>query len=1831
MRDRYSKENVRHALDAREVAKRYNLHGKATQRGHWHTFRCVSPDHHDNKPSMGVSQHGFKCRSCGFSGDVFDLVATLEGLDTSRDWPEVLEISAQLAGVDPLYYITPSKKRAPSAARPTLNDTPTPDRSDEESIHTRARIHKEIWRILRDLPLTHQASAFFQGRSLAPDAMHRLGARDPSLATAQLRSYLDGLTHEELEGAGLWKDEKLWWPLRRMLDGKGEAMAGVMLPLYWPGYDHPMGWRWRMLSPYSYVDEDGAIRTYKALGHGTSGRADILGMHLAANAHTVIVCEGEPDYLSAAECVEGLEGVEVIGICAITASDAKQGKWLEELAELERVVFAIHRDIDKRNGARAPLEHHGFYGKGSHGSGIGLAEGLLKAHGRLILPTLRSFRVLDVEGERDLNDLHQEGLLKESIARWLDFDITPKEDLSEQWRALVDAIDGEDLAREIEDAEKGARRRARERYINPLNSPEVIDLDSATARIVEEVEGILEQGGTKAIAITPGSGKTTATAHRLTKGLLSHEIDVLDWASPSIDVRDEVMLKLRQGLEGEGVSAERAKLEAQMKPVPTRNKATCPEFDIWVAASRANPNGGNIICQGCERGPHNASGEGLCGFWQEVNERGGGGRARLKSHQKFTLEESHIAGYQNPKGVRGQNKPIRIAWKQAAEIAREGGNYKPFLREAPTQLVLELAPANSAECTPLDPLDVITNIDDDGKPRYQLSDDGKTQLLSWFATALECGETRDDVCSAARARGIDQRIKDVLVIDEFLDSLRIDVTATLEDLDWLRQHLPIPQDAFIALLDLLAESQKREPHDPRRHTRITGEQIANAVKGLEIDVIDLEELQAEEVLAASVMDAGFAADRLALLGECKDWRLIPAFYRAVQNGFAECHMQGGILHMALVRRIDFGLWRSVIALDATLSKNTAMAMFGPDVEHVQLEIERPEHVHIAWVRAGLGKSSARGGKFQRERARDLFDATHTLFDGPDTVFVTQKAWRPESIRKQAEARGEALDTNALPHTAAFFQNCEGQVIHHNGPQRSGWNGAENCRVMVVDSYYPNSSAIRSTAFTLCELAEESWRDGATRSKWLDEARWLLEGRLIVQIIERIRTIRATADRPVTVVIISERNPEALGYAPDITIEPDQLIFRASGVVRGPEGVADAVRAALLSGKGVWCPNLDEDTRTEDHRKHALELATRLKSHEGWPFVHGLPEREVNMVLERMMGMHSASNKKKTLCPESPTESQSAGFLCTLHTAQFPREAQKKTPCEIGRMESQSAGFLCRTPLYSQGVLHKNPAPSHSTSVIEEGVSAELSTVLRDTLRNHFGGSLERFCEVFDIGLVRGITGTGGRPCAILCDHALPTDVLLERIRGFDAFEVVDIDGERLYIEEEYAWRLALRDALVALDTSPETMSFNELAQAIADIAPAGSILSGSRDRAKEAIRQSGRTAGVRAFWRELHPTPDEAPKPPPTEPATPTRSEPGETMQRESSTTLERTNEASNDYTEATRQWRAWCWRAPGDLMRRWPDEATWRDHRRRGLSLIAWPDEATWQRLLARPGGEMLPWMRSKMQHALLGRFTLPPGAPSTGEAIWEGWRREQILTRFEDDPHIGLAARRELEKFVQKARSQKHRPEKYGPLTTNDAAELAWKVLGELSAIDRFAWVVGSRGGRGQPGDDFERAAMIASAAEHGRSGWREDLASAWTGAMAGILPLPSLALQLGSSSIKALHGEVRMRVLGIDYADERGVVLSDMQLEEVGSWGALDAFVAAWMVSGDPDPDNPIVRHLQDVASEYIVYGPFDDLDVRIEHGDILLAIFSLGRDPFEDEGVEIWPCQPGPIET
>lgn len=232
-----------------------------------------------------------KCFACDLSGDAFSLIGAVHGLDVSRDFQRILDLAAELAGID-------GSSRT-SHTRPPLHTVPPP-----EPIVDRT----EEWNALP--PLDEDCWEYLRGRGLdaAADLCRSPNAESPG-------------DYGKFSAAGY----RLAVALR---DGKGRVV-GVQL---------------RRIAPSPH----GGDKDDRFLVVGQSG-AGVFGDPTAVAKHKyVVLCEGMTDTLAA---TVGLAGVDaaVIGIAGVKATAGLYSLPLRE----RRVVIATDADAKGDEAAAA--------------------------------------------------------------------------------------------------------------------------------------------------------------------------------------------------------------------------------------------------------------------------------------------------------------------------------------------------------------------------------------------------------------------------------------------------------------------------------------------------------------------------------------------------------------------------------------------------------------------------------------------------------------------------------------------------------------------------------------------------------------------------------------------------------------------------------------------------------------------------------------------------------------------------------------------------------------------------------------------------------------------------------------------------------------------------------------------------------------------------------------------------------------------------------------------------------------------------------------------------------------------------------------------------------------------------------------------------------------------------------------------------------------------------------------------------------------------------------------------------------------------------------------
>lgn len=453
-------EHIKQRLDCRQVAQSYGVEFKRRQ-GQWWLTSCIHKDNHkrgDRNPSFSMGKDGYKCfgSGCGISGDVFDLLAFFEDLNPKDDFPKIVELAAQLAGVE-LEPHHPrqqrpwdrDKRRAhPHFVRSALIHRSSrvtallePQQADyarhfqpkhRETLklhptHPRLKLMSQLWALLHDAPLGPEALSWLESRAIDPDIAYAYGCRDFSARQDEILELVASATLEELQRSGLCSDEgKLWAGLRAL---KGERWAsGIAIPQLHPGWLRaPLAWRWRLVNPIK--TQQG--RVIKAIAqYGGSPQVPVLPLGAApptAQAleglarwpelvkdpeqpdYAVVVCEGEPDFLSIAQVSAALErGLYVVplGVLAMSAGMPEEGFGL--LSEAKQIICVMdkgQRNAQGKTGGELIVDQL----RGRLLNERRLAnmsfEHAYREVDQIITPALR-------DDDDDVNDLHRRGELK---------------------------------------------------------------------------------------------------------------------------------------------------------------------------------------------------------------------------------------------------------------------------------------------------------------------------------------------------------------------------------------------------------------------------------------------------------------------------------------------------------------------------------------------------------------------------------------------------------------------------------------------------------------------------------------------------------------------------------------------------------------------------------------------------------------------------------------------------------------------------------------------------------------------------------------------------------------------------------------------------------------------------------------------------------------------------------------------------------------------------------------------------------------------------------------------------------------------------------------------------------------------------------------------------------------------------------------------------------------------------------------------------------------------------------------------------------------------------
>jgi Toprim-like len=155
MRDRELADQIKHALTrVSALCLGLGLGPGSKPNGRGRLVRCPAHGERDASCGVTIGESGtvrVKCFGCGFSGDVLALIGAVYHLDPKADFPEILQIGADLAGIT-----IPEREGAPERPRPAVRPLPPTQELPPEPVRPPASVDEELAlgravRVLEDL------------------------------------------------------------------------------------------------------------------------------------------------------------------------------------------------------------------------------------------------------------------------------------------------------------------------------------------------------------------------------------------------------------------------------------------------------------------------------------------------------------------------------------------------------------------------------------------------------------------------------------------------------------------------------------------------------------------------------------------------------------------------------------------------------------------------------------------------------------------------------------------------------------------------------------------------------------------------------------------------------------------------------------------------------------------------------------------------------------------------------------------------------------------------------------------------------------------------------------------------------------------------------------------------------------------------------------------------------------------------------------------------------------------------------------------------------------------------------------------------------------------------------------------------------------------------------------------------------------------------------------------------------------------------------------------------------------------------------------------------
>ena len=346
----------------------------------------------DNPNSMALDDNAglAYCHACNWGGDALALLREVTG----ASFPDAANELAVRAGIDlgadsPVRM--PARMLGRSSTRPGRKVPPEVPAGAVRVFWTR------LWEVVAHLAPTFEMQEWCALRGVSVATAYQLGCRDWAPVLPELRALVERAPRDVTKAAGVLASTRdtdrleLWPPFR------GEDWsAGLAVPIWHPECSAPLGWRLRLYQPLR-----SGLKVFAPYGDGTrlplglrlpyGTASSVAGL---PNATAAIVVEGEPDWLSVAECA----GWRAAVLGLVRASAGWRAEWTRHLDGCSAVIAVLH---DAHNDKVA-------------GS---LARAMQDRYGAEVAAA--RYRRVTLSEKRDANDLHREGLLAGIVAELL--------------------------------------------------------------------------------------------------------------------------------------------------------------------------------------------------------------------------------------------------------------------------------------------------------------------------------------------------------------------------------------------------------------------------------------------------------------------------------------------------------------------------------------------------------------------------------------------------------------------------------------------------------------------------------------------------------------------------------------------------------------------------------------------------------------------------------------------------------------------------------------------------------------------------------------------------------------------------------------------------------------------------------------------------------------------------------------------------------------------------------------------------------------------------------------------------------------------------------------------------------------------------------------------------------------------------------------------------------------------------------------------------------------------------------------------------------------------